>query len=234
MQTLNDGQKMKYFIYIILVLLISSCNNRTKTINDSSSSERLNTDSLLADSILTFSFDTNFRSLNISNKSNRQIDLLFNGIDNYFGGHRNPKINFRTECLPCEPLYEYMGGLFFTKRLLIKPNQIKFYKTDINIPDSVNRIKLRTYNRERTNPKFSFSEGEASIKYIGVSCNDADFNNVYLSYPSGEIAIDSLINASFFEYDLDKDGQIEQYLLGSRNCSQEFALIRIRKSDQKK
>jgi hypothetical protein len=224
---------MKYFIYIILVLLISSCNNRTKTINDSSSSERLKTDSLLADSILTFSFDTNFRNPNISNNSNRQIDLLFNGIDNYFGGHRNPKINFRTECLPCEPIYEYMGGLFFTKRLLITSNQIKFYKTDINIPDSVNRIKLRTYNRERTNHKFSFSEGEGSIKYIGESCNDADFNNVNLSYPSGEIAIDSLINASFFEYDLDKDGKIEQYLLGSRNCSQEFVLIRIRKSDQK-
>ena len=186
-------------------------------------------DSLATDSILTFSFVTNFSHQNISNKSDRQIDLLFNGIDNYLGGQANHKVHFQTECLPCESIQEYMGGLLFAKRLLITSDQIKYYKNDFDIPDSLNRIKFNTDDRESTNPKFQFSDGQGGIKYIGVSCNDTDFNKVRLKYPTGEILIDSLINASFFEYDLNTDGQKEQYLLGSRSCSQEFVILRIRK-----
>ncbi len=48
-------------------------------------------------------------------------------------------------------------------------------------------------------------------------------------FPKGEIIIDSLINASFFEYDLDADGLKEQYLFGYRNCSQEMVILRTRK-----
>jgi hypothetical protein len=67
------------------------------------------------------------------------------------------------------------------------------------------------------------------MKYVGVSCNDADFNKVRLTFSSGELVVDSLINAIFFEDDLDNDSQPEQYLMGMRNCSQELAILRIRK-----
>lgn len=188
------------------------------------------TDSLAADSVLIFSFVSNFSHQSISNKSDRQIDMLFNSIDKYLGGQPNPKVHFQTECLPCEPIQEYMGGLLFAKRLLITKDQIKYYKNNFDIPDSLNRIKFNSDYRERTNPKFQFTDGNGSIKYLGVSCNDADFNKVRLSYSTGEIVIDSLINASFFEYDLNLDGQKEQYVLGSRSCSQELVIFRIRKS----
>ncbi len=225
---------MKHFIYILLVLLVASCDNKTTTKSDSSVTDKPKIDSLATDSILTFSFVTNFRHQNISNKSDRQIDLLFNSIDKYLGGQSNHKVHFQTECLPCEPIQECLGGLLFAKRLLITKDQIKYFKNDFDIPDSLNRIKFNSDDRERTNPKFQFTDGKGTIKYIGISCNDADFNKVQLTYSTGEIVIDSLINASFFEYDLDTDGQKEQYLLGSRSCSQEFVLLRIRKPNDTK
>lgn len=225
---------MKHFIYILLILFVASCDNKTTTKSDSSVKDKSKIDSLAKDSLLTFSFVTNFRYQNISNKSDRQIDLLFNSINNYLGGRSNYKVHFQTECLPCEPIQEYLGGLLFAKRLLISKDQIKYFKNDFDIPDSLNRIKFHADDRERTNQKFQFTDGNASIKYIGISCNDADFNKVRLTYSTGEIVIDSLINASFFEYDLDTDGQKEQYLLGSRSCNQEFVLLRIRKPNDTK
>ena len=225
---------MKHFIYILWVLLVASCDNKTTTKSESSVTDKPKIDTLATDSILTFSFVTNFRHQNISNKSDRQIDLLFNSIDKYLGGQSNNKVHFQTECLPCEPIQEYLGGLLFAKRLLITKDQIKYFKNDFDIPDSLNRIKFNSDDRERTNPKFQFTDGKGTIKYIGISCNDADFNKVQLTYSTGEIVIDSLINASFFEYDLDTDGQKEQFLLGSRSCSQEFVLLRIRKPNDTK
>lgn len=223
---------MKYFLYIILALLVTSCDN--KTVSDSSVADKPKRDTSQTDSILTFLFVTNFSHENISNKSDRQIDLLFNGIDNYLGGQSNHKVQFHSECLSCEPMQEFMGGILFAKRLLITSNQIRYFKNDFDIPDSLNRIKFNSGNSGKTIPKFQFSDGKGSIKYIGISCNDADFNEVRLTYPTGEIIVDSLINAAFFEYDLNADGQKEQYLLGSRRCSQEFAILRIRKPSDTK
>jgi hypothetical protein len=220
---------LRHFFYLLLALSVTSCgDHKPATISGHPTTENPQVDSSATDSILTFSFVMNFSHQNISNKSDRQIDLLFNGIGNYLGGQRNDAVQFRTECLPCEPIQAYMGGLLFAKQLLITPAQIKYFKNDFDIPDSLNRIKFNTDGRERKNPRFLFKDGKGSIKYIGISCNDADFNKVQLTYPTGEIVIDSLINASFFEYDLNMNGQKEQYLLGSRSCNQEFVLLRIR------
>ena len=217
-----------------MVLLVTSCDNKTTTKSEKSVTDKPKIYSLATDSILTFSFVTNFSHQNIFNKSDRQIDLLFNSIDKYLGGLSNHKVHFQTECLSCEPIQEYLGGLLFAKRLLITKDQIKYFKNDFDIPDSLNRIKFNSDDRKRTNLKFQFTDGKGTIKYIGISCNDADFNKVQLTYSTGEIVIDSLINASFFEYDLDTDGQKEQYLFGSRSCSQEFVLLRIRKPNDTK
>lgn len=215
-----------------MVLLVASCGNKTMPLSKDSWPDKSEPGSMTTDSILVFSYKTDFDNPNISNRSDRKIDLLFNGVNNYFGGYPNPKVRFRTECLPCEPIQEYMGALLFAKRLLIMPDQIRFYSNDFAFSDTLDRIKTNRDNRKRINPTFLFSDGKGSIKHIGASCNDADFNMVRLLYPTGEIVIDSLINASFFEYDLNKDGQAEQYLLGSRNCSQELVLLRIRRSNE--
>jgi hypothetical protein len=181
------------------------------------------------DSALIFNYQTNISDKLITNKSDRKVDLLFNGVEGFLGGHSISEVRFKTECMGCMSVQEFNGGLLLGKRLLITADNIKYYKTKFDIPDSINRIKLFSDGRERTNPKFNFKDGKGSIKYIGISCNDADFNKVRLTFPTGEIIVDSLINASFFEYDLDADGLNEQYLFGLRNCSSELVILRTRK-----
>lgn len=181
------------------------------------------------DSALIFHYQTNISDKLITNKSDRKVDLLFNGVEGFLGGHRVLNVRFKTECMGCMSVQEFHGGLLLGKRLLITADNIKYYNTKFDISDSINRIELFSDGRERTNPKFNFKEGKGSIKYIGISCNDADFNKVRLTFSTGEIIVDSMINASFFEYDLDADGQKEQYLFGLRNCSQELVILRTRK-----
>lgn len=180
------------------------------------------------DTALIFNYQANFVDRNIINNSDRKVDLLFNGVEGYLGGHSISNVSFRTECMGCQSIQEFKGGLLFGKRLLITAENIKYYKNSFDIQDTINRINIFSDGRERTNPKFNFQDGKGSIKYIGISCNDADFNKVRLTFPKGEIIIDSLINASFFEYDLDADGQKEQYLFGYRNCNQEMVILRTR------
>ena len=220
---------LKQFTYILTLIFFYSCISNTSKEKEPLLAEQPIAMQTLVDSALIFQYQTDFTDKNITNKSDRKIDLLFNGIENYFGGHESSIVRFRTECMGCLPVQEFDGGLLFGQRLLITSNNIKYYKANFDIPDSINRIKLYSDSRERTNPKFTFKDGNGHIKYTGISCNDADFNKVRLTFSPGYIIIDSLINASFFEYDIDADGQNEQYLLGFRNCSQELAILRIRK-----
>ena len=230
-QTKNQTieRKLKPYFYLVISILLISCGNKSTSKSDNSDMDKHKADSLASDSILTYSYQNNFSHSSIINNSDRQIDLLYNSIDKYLGGKIDLKVRFKTECLTCEPIQEYAGGLLFAKQLLITNDQIKYFKNDINIDDSINPIKLISDKRDKTNPKFTFSNGKGSIKYLGISCNDADFNKVQLKYTSGEIVIDSLINAAFFEYDLNTDGEKEQFLIGSRCCIQEFIILRIGK-----
>ena len=220
---------MKHFLYIIGFLLLTSCTSKPNKVTESEVINHPTTKTATIDTTLVLQYQTNFIDKNIINKSDRKVDLLFNGVEGYLGGHSNPDISFHTECMACQPVQEFNDGLLFGKRLHITTDNIKFYKNNFDISDSTNRINFISDGRERTNPKFDFKDGSGNIRYIGVSCNDADFNKVRLTFPTGEIIVDSLINASFFEYDLDKDGQKEQYLFGARNCSQELVILRVRK-----
>lgn len=220
---------MKYLIYILALVIFYSCNGKTSKEKKPLLTDQPKANQEFVDSVFTFQYQTGFTDKNIINKSDRKVDMLFNGIKNYFGGHESSIVRFRSECMGCLTVQEFNGGLLFGKRLLITTDNIKYYKTNFDIPDSINRIKLFSDKRERTNPKFNFQDGNGNITYTGISCNDADFNKVRLTFPSGVIIVDSLINAAFFEYDLNADGQKEQYLLGLRNCSQELAILRIKK-----
>lgn len=219
---------MRQLSLILTLVVWYSCNNHNSKDKESLLTDQVSSNQLQADSVYTFEYQIDFTDKNIINKSGRKVDLLFNGINRYFGGKENPTVRFRTECMRCLPVQAYQGGLLFGKRLFITPDKIKYYKNNVDIPDSMDRINVFTEGRERTKQKFNFQGGKGSISYIGISCNDAHFNKVQLALNSGDIVVDSLINASFFEYDLDADGKREQYLLGLRNCSQELAILRIR------
>jgi len=220
---------LKHCIYILTLILFYSCNNNTSKENEPVLTNKPKPNQVPVDSVFTFHYQTDFSDKNIVNKSGNKVDLLFNGIDNYFGGQKSSIVGFGSECMGCLPVQEFNGGLLFGKRLLITSDSIKYYKNNFDIPDSTDQLKLFSDNGEKVNPKFNFQDGQGSINYIGISCNDANFYKVRLTFPSGAIMVDSLINASFFEYDLDANGRNEQYLMGLRNCSQELAILRIRK-----
>lgn len=215
---------MKYFFYLFLYVSLVACHSKT-------SPESLTGQGIEykeTDTSIIFSILEGFKDSMITNYSNKKIDLMFNGIENYLDGKRYQNVNFRTECMLCADVQKINHELLFANRLLIKSNEIEYLKSDRNLPEDLGLVHL-TYDKHTGDDlKLEFGEGFGSIINIGQSCMDADLYQVTLYYSSGKIIIDSLLNASFFEYDLDNNHQKEQYLLGSRNCSQELVLLRIR------
>lgn len=216
---------MKLGIQILILIVSISCNNSTHGPTPTSKTD--STKLLTQDSVLSLFIVKNISDPSIINTTGRTVDVLFNGVDNYLGGQRNPEINFTTECMVCEPIQTYEHGLLFGKKLFITKDSIAIFKNDRNISDTTGLVKMVGYYGERKTRQYPFSQGNLTMKYQGQSCNDADFVLVNLSYAKGSIKFNKLINASFFEYDLDNNGMKEQYLLGTRNCSQEVVLLRV-------
>ncbi len=169
---------MKLLIFIVGLLLFNSCNNKPSEVRSTILPDQPATQTKTIDTTLIFNYQYNFADKNIINKSDRKVDLLFNSIDGYLGGHSISNISFSTECMGCQSIQEFKGGLLFGKRLLLTTENIEYYMTNFDIPDTINLINIFSDGRERTNPKFNFQEGKGSIQYIGISCNDADFNKV--------------------------------------------------------
>ncbi|MCX6351993.1 MAG: hypothetical protein NTX03_09030 [Bacteroidetes bacterium] len=218
---------MKKAIPFILILIIfASCDSKIKKSVNSKKNKVVKIDSTLADSFATYTYVNNIHDHNIINKSDRQIDLLYNSVNGYIDGKKNYRVFFHSECLICEPVQKFKDGLLFAKRIIITPNKIRYYKDDFKIDDSINQVKSSKI-RERETVKLKFDGGNGSVSYQGMSCNDADYNKVQLHYKTGSIEIDSFINASFFDYDLDSNGEKEQYLIGARSCDQELIILRI-------
>lgn len=207
-------------------LLAYGCESKNKRNLENTMNNVRNTQK--SDSFIVLKYDTSITHGNIYNTTNRKIDLIYNGVNNYLGGQKNLKIYFRTECMSCEPVQEYADGILFSKRLLITNQKLKYFKTDFLIPDSLRRLTVHSQRDVKPDLRFRLTEGIGTIQHEGMSCNDANYKKVSLSYPDGNIIIDSLINATVFDCDIDKDGKEEQYLIGSRNCSQELVIIRIR------
>lgn len=215
-----------HFIFIVgFFILLSSCNSPIQQPGVVSTSKDLQ--GRPQDSSITAAIIKNVRDTSIKNSTSRTIDILFNGVDKYLGGHRNSKMNFATECMICEPVQVYKQGFLFGKRLYVTKDSVVIYESDRDISDSTGVIKMESYYGERKVKKYQFSNGSLTMKYQGQSCNDADFVSTSLHYDKGTIELSKLLNASFFEYDLDNDGTKEQYLLGTRNCSQELVLLRV-------
>ena len=222
---------MKRLIQILIMAFFASCNNSTHEAASTSGTD--STKLISHDSAFSLSISKNIFDSSILNTTDRTVDILFNGVENYSGGRQNPKMNFATECMVCEQVQAYGHGFLFGKRLFITTDSITIYKNDRNVPDTTDIVKMTGYYGERKIKQYQFSQGNLTMKYQGQSCNDADFVSVNLSYPKGSIKINKLINASFFEFDLDNNGVKEQYLLGTRNCSQEVVLLRINDTNNK-
>jgi hypothetical protein len=216
---------MRFSALPLVILLIISCKHQTREKPVSNKTEIVRNE--IRDSVFSVTVFKNISDSSIVNTSDRTIDILYNGVDGYLGGKQNPRLNFVIECMVCEPLQAYNQGFLFGKRLFVTQDSTIIYSSDRNIPDTADIVKRTVYYGERKTVKRRFSQGTLSMKYQGQSCMDADFVKVTLIYEKGGLMVNQLINASFFEFDLDRDGQLEQFLMGMRNCTQEVVVIRI-------
>ena len=206
-------------------MLVLACNDNAKR-EDSGQAKKLNSDSYNSDSSRTFSYKQKIKDSLIVNLTNKSVDILFNGVKGFLGGQKN-MVSFTTECVVCEPFQIYNNGILFAKRLYFDTEKAQYFSKNRCIMDTTNRIETLKLDGESKRKEYKFSSGNLTMNYQGQSCNDADYVKVNLQYDKGTITINKLINASFFEFDMDKNGSPEQYIYGTRNCSQEIVVLRI-------
>jgi hypothetical protein len=209
---------------ILVSMLFIACNSSTSN-NDKSLTDTAKKEQEIS---LNFPYSQNVKDSAIINSAGKSVDILFNGVKGFLGGQEYLKIRFNTECMMCEPIQAYKEGFLFGKRLYFDNTGARYYRNEIAIPDTQNLIKRTTYYGKKDKLGFAFDGGRGSMKYQDQSCMDADEVGVTLKYGKGSIRVNKLINASFFEFDLDRDGHTELFLMGTRNCSQEVVVLRVR------
>lgn len=164
---------------------------------------------------------------NIVNTSGRRIIALYNSVDHFLTSTDTSHFRFSTECMICEAVTPYEDHLLFANRLELSATKAIYRKLEHPSMDTIKAIRrVGSYDNFNT-VRFHFSRGTGKIRHLGQSCNDASFKEVVLNYEQGDIKIRNVLNAEFFEYDMDKNGEPEQYILAMRNCSQELAFLQI-------
>lgn len=217
---------MKIYTLFLILLLFVGCKDETEAKSEIKTVALLPKKAEKRSKIQIFKYKLNISDSVIFNNSNKEVDVLINGVEKYLGG-KNLNLITQSENIGGEPFEEYNKGLLFAKQLFISKEQITFYPKEMKTSEETTRLKTQTCNAEKINT-FDFIGGNAEIRFVKVSCNDTDLNDVILKYGKENITIKNMINATFFEYDMDKNGTNEQYLMGSRNCSQEMVILRIR------
>lgn len=215
---------MNLLLKLILLTLFIGCNTKQEKSKDSAI-QLIKIDTLTNKE---FYSKTVISDTNLTNMSGHRIIILYNSINNFFPQTDSIGFRFPTECLFCEPIQVYNEHLVFGGHLEIFNTKVTFNDKELAIPNNSLLTKRIGSNGKDAKPNnFKFSSGSGQIKYIEQSCNDADLNVVTLTYKTGLIKIRNLLNAEFFEFDSNKDGVSEQYILATRNCSQELAILKI-------
>jgi len=163
----------------------------------------------------------------IHNSTSRRVDLLMNSVNGYLGGHFCRSIRLPTECMACEPFEPAEGGFVYARFFKFGPDSARYSSGGAS---GNSRTKsITTFHVSKKFQKKSFPGKVVTFRHAGTSCDDANLVNVEIRYPDGSVRLDSVLDPLFFEYDIDVDSEKEQFVLGSRDCSQEMVLFRIAK-----
>lgn len=213
---------VRYFIFSILIAVSTSfvfCNNKKLSNNN---------DVIKVKDSIIVNYNLDVSDTCIINTTNRKVDFLINNSIGYLGKTSKEimPISFNADYVFSNNLEVYNNDLLFEKQLLITPTNIIYFKKSIKT-NPIKRIASYMLFESKL-VKFKFREGNGRIKFNKVSCNDTDLGDVTLNYDKGFIKFKKIINPAFFEYDLDKNGKNEQYIIGIRNCSQELIILRVR------
>ena len=208
--------------YLILFFLLAGCTLR----QDAPNTETVNAKEIQTPERVYYSKEAG-ADTDIINESGHMVVVEYNSTNNFLLKTDTTGVHFSTECMVCEQIMPYKDHLVFANQMEMFPDKASFNQQELNFSDTAKAVKtIGSYGRSGI-VRFPFSEGNGTIKHLKQSCNDADLKEVTLHYTTGDLKIKNVLNASFFEYDLDKDGKLEQFIMGTRNCSQELAIIRI-------
>lgn len=211
------------YIALLFVTFAWNCSYRQDTVPPPQESS---TDATyVADSV--YSSKEIITDTNIVNKSGRRIVALYNSVDDFLEKTDTAGLHFPTECMICEAVIPYENNLLFANQLELSAAKAIYNKLEHPSMDSVKAIRRVGSYDNRNTVRFHFSVGTGQIRHLGQSCNDAYLKEVVLKYEQGDLKIRNVLNAEFFEYDMDRDGQLEQYILAMRNCSQELAVLQV-------
>ncbi len=225
----------RLLIFWILVLIGFSCdsaiNKTSSEISDSHKNEAASVSPKIRKTDSTFYPVLDFKHEYVINSSGRKIDLLHNSSDT-FPTEKNrikERLYFRSECLSCAPIKKGDNYLLLAKRLKIYSDSLHYSFENI-IDSNTQDIKfiVSLGDLEEKKKRFNFTEGNGSINFIKVSCNDADTYEVKLNYKDGQVIFPYIINPTNFELDIDGDKNMEQFIYSARSCNQELSIFRIR------
>lgn len=217
--------KFQFFLVLFLLLLtLSFCKNHEESTNV------ILTPPIISKKKDTIKIDYQLDVVDstIVNTTEKKIDVLINNLKGFLG--KKPEnikpIHFNKDYVFSNRVEVYNDNLLFEEQVLITPQHILCLDKPIkNIKNGKIKSSL-LFEKKRIRFEFENSKGE--IKFNRISCNDTDLNDVTLNYKNGFIKFKELINPCVFEYDLDKNGKSEIYIIGIRNCSQEFIILRVR------
>jgi hypothetical protein len=128
--------------------------------------------------------------------------------------------------MQCEPVQTFNDHLVFAGQLEIFTDKTIYHDKKLVLMASLGFVHQQA-SYERRTKKFQFQAGKGELRFTEPFCMNADTYKLVLHYQLGDITINNIFDARFFEYDLDKNGATEQYVLSSRNCSQELTVFKI-------
>jgi hypothetical protein len=223
---IRNSCTLKITPFLVSVLVISACRTgNTDTNNSTTKASQPVAVPGIKNKFPVFEERQVDADSNIINSSGRKITVLYNSMDG-FQGLKDSMIYFMTECVQCEPVQIFNDHLVFANQLEIFIDKTIYHDKKLVLMASSGFVHQQA-SYERRTKKFQFQAGKGELRFTEPFCMNADTYKLVLHYQSGDITINNIFDARFFEYDLDKNGATEQYVLSSRNCSQELTVFKI-------
>jgi len=179
----------------------------------------------------------------IINKSNHETELMFDNQSHKF-------IRFRSDLFKNWQVFKSDSSLIvnfhpkgnFLNQLEIEYDTVKFRtierKSNIHT-DTLKAYSFRTnlhyyytdsvFNVEEIfkTTKYKFSDANVVLYQEGNRCTDSGMNSIKIIFKNGFIHFKNLNNIKFFEYDINKDGKNEIYIINFSCCDEKLKIFRV-------
>lgn len=203
---------------------------------------------LLITGIFTFitfvlSSQTQEKPFQLINSSSHSAEMIFDNMK----GHR---FRFHIALFKdwevykgTDALFMYFQGKSLTRsRIEIRTDTVKTFMstpTPLRILDTLNTHVFRTNMEYKESGddlipeevfdtlRYSFTHADIEVYREGNRCTDSGWNSMKVKYDEGNVYLKNMNNIKFFEYDLNKNGRKEIYVIHFSCCDEKMKIYRI-------